>query len=214
MNSQVWTVVIMVIQNKKFPWRQAIALFLVFLVCTALWAQARQDRLADRVLRLHVLANSDTEADQALKLRVRDRVLAEVRPLLTGVTDAKEAEAVLSEHLPALSAAAAEEIARQGYAYPVAVTLEDVWFPTRYYDAAALPAGTYRALRVVIGSGEGHNWWCVVFPSLCLPAVSESALQAAGLSREDVALITEDSPCYVFRFKTIEWWECLKHSLS
>ena len=214
MNSQVWTVVFMVKQNKKFPWQQAIALFLAFLVCTALWAQAQQDRLADRVLRLHVLANSDTRADQDLKLRVRDRVLAEVRPLLTGVTDAAEAEAVLTEHLPTLTAAAAEEITRQGYAYPVTVTLEDVWFPTRTYDAAALPAGTYRALRVVIGSGEGHNWWCVVFPSLCLPAVSESSLQAAGLSGEDIALITGDSPCYVFRFKTLEWWEHLKHSLS
>ena len=202
----------MVIQNKKFPWRQALALFLAFLVCTALWAQARQDLLADKVLRLHVLANSDSEADQALKLRVRDRVLAEVRPLLAGVTDAEEAEAIIARRLPALTAAAEDEIRQQGYGYPVAVTLEDVWFPTRSYDAAALPAGTYRALRVVIGAGEGHNWWCVVYPSLCLPAVSETSLQAAGLSGEDIALITED--CYVFRFKTIEWWETFKHRLS
>ena len=214
MNSQAWTVVFMRIHNKQFPWRQALALFLAFLVCTALWAQAQQDRLADRVLRLHVLANSDTEADQALKLRVRDRVLAEVRPLLAGVTGAAEAEAVLTGQLPALTAAAGDEIVRQGYGYPVSVTLEDVWFPTRYYDAAALPAGTYRALRVVIGSGEGHNWWCVVFPSLCLPAVSERSLQAAGLSRQDAALITEADAGYVLRFKTVEWWETFKHALS
>ena len=214
MNSQVWTVLFMVIQNKKFPWRQALALFLAFLVCTALWAQARQDLLADKVLRLHVMANSDSEADQTLKLLVRDRVLAEVRPLLAGVTSAAEANAVLSACLPALTAAAADEIEKQGYTYPVTVTLEDVWFPTRTYDAAALPAGTYRALRVVIGSGAGHNWWCVVFPSLCLPAAGEASLQAAGLSGEDIALITEATPGYVFRFKTIEWWESLKHSLS
>ena len=200
--------------NKQFPWRQAIALFLVFLVCTALWAQAQQDLLADRILRLHVVANSDTEADQALKLKVRDRVLAEVRPLLADVTGAEEAEAVIAAQLPALTAAAEDELARQGCRYPVSVTLEDVWFPTRTYDAAALPSGTYRALRVVIGSGEGHNWWCVVFPSLCLPAVSETSLLAAGLSEDDIALLTEATPGYVFRFKTVEWWENLKHALS
>lgn len=200
--------------RQKFPWRQVLALFLVFLVCTALWAQAQQAALADKVIRLHVLANSDSEADQALKLAVRDRVLEEARPLLTGVTSAAEAEAVLNANLGRLSRAAQREVIRQGYAYPVAVTLEDVWFPTRTYAAAALPAGTYRALRVVIGAGAGRNWWCVVFPSLCLPAVSETSLQAAGLSDGEVSLITEASPSYVFRFKTVEWWETLKHKLS
>lgn len=86
------------------------------------------------------------------------------------------------------------------------VSLEDEWFPTRQYEGGALPAGTYQALRVVIGSGEGKNWWCVVFPSLCLPAVTESSVQAAGLSGQDYALITEESQPYVFKFKTLEWW--------
>ena len=200
--------------GNKFPWRQALALFLVFLVCTCLWAEAEQTALAEKVIRLHVLANSDSQADQALKLRVRDRVLAGARPLLAQASNAGEAEVLLSGQLSYLTALARQEVLRQGYDYPVDGTLEDVWFPTRAYDAAALPAGTYRALRVVIGSGEGHNWWCVVFPSLCLPAVSETALQAAGLSEGDVALITEDAPAYVFRFKTVEWWESLKHTLS
>ncbi len=200
--------------GNKFPWRQALALFLVFLVCTCLWAEAEQTALAEKVIRLHVLANSDSQADQALKLRVRDRVLAGARPLLAQASNAGEAEVLLSGQLSYLTALARQEVLRQGYDYPVDVTLEDVWFPTRAYDAAALPAGTYRALRVVIGSGEGHNWWCVVFPSLCLPAVSETALQAAGLSEGDVALITEDTPSYVLRFKTVEWWESLKHTLS
>ena len=198
----------------KFPWRQALALFLLFLCFTALWAQAQQTQLAEKVIRLHVLANSDSQADQALKLKVRDRVLAEARPLLADVENAVEAEAVLSENLPALTEAARREIKEQGYGYPVTVTLEDQWFPTRTYGTAALPAGTYRALRVTVGDGAGHNWWCVVFPSLCLPAVSETSLQAAGLSGEEIALITEESPRYVFRFKTIEWWETLKHTLS
>ena len=199
---------------KKLPWRQTLALFLLFLVFTALWAQAQQTDLAEKVLRLHVVANSDSEADQALKLRVRDRVLETARPLLTESKNAAEAEAVLSQNLPALTEAARREIRSRGSSAPVTITLEDAWFPTRTYGAAALPAGTYRALRVVIGAGEGHNWWCVVFPSLCLPAVSEASLQTAGLSEEDIALVTEESPRYMFRFKTIEWWGSLKHSLS
>lgn len=199
--------------RQELPWRQALALFLLFLVFTALWAQAQQTELAEKVVRLHVLANSDSSTDQALKLKVRDRVLETARPLLAGVSNAAEAEAVLAQNIPALTEAARREITARGRTDPVTVTLEDAWFPTRTYGAAALPAGTYRALRVVIGVGEGHNWWCVVFPSLCLPAVSESSLQTAGLSGEDIALLTEESPRYVFRFKTIEWWESLKHSL-
>ncbi len=202
------------ILRQRFPWRQTLALFLLFFVFTELWAEARQVRLAEKVIRLHVLANSDSAADQALKLKVRDRVLAEARPMLTGVKTAAEAEAVLSERLPALTEAARREIAEEGGSFPVTVSLTDQWFPTRTYGTAALPAGTYRSLRVVIGAGEGHNWWCVVFPALCLPAVSETSLQAAGLSGEDIALLTEESPRYVFRFKTIEWWESLKHTLS
>ena len=202
------------ILRQRFPWRQTLALFLLFFVFTALWAEARQVRLAEKVIRLHVLANSDSAADQALKLKVRDRVLAEARPMLTGVKTAAEAEAVLSERLPALTEAARREIAEEGGSFPVTVSLTDQWFPARTYGTAALPAGTYRSLRVVIGAGEGHNWWCVVFPALCLPAVSETSLQAAGLSGEDIALLTEESPRYVFRFKIIEWWESLKHTLS
>ena len=200
--------------RQKLPWRQALALFLLFLVFTALWAQAQQTDLAEKVLRLHVVASSDTAADQALKLKVRDRVLETARPLLTESKNAAEAEAVLTENLPALTEAAQREVRSRGCSDAVTVTLEDAWFPTRTYGTVALPAGTYRALRVVIGAGEGHNWWCVVFPSLCLPAVSETSLRTAGLSGEDIALLTEESPRYVFRFKTIEWWEELKHSLS
>jgi len=200
--------------RQMFPWRQALALFLLFLVFTALWAQAQQVSLSEKVLRLHVVANSDSAADQAMKLKVRDRVLETARPLLADVKNAAEAEAILSRNLPGLTEAARREINAHGSSAPVRITLEDAWFPTRTYGTAALPAGTYRALRVVIGSGEGHNWWCVVFPSLCLPAVSETNLQTAGMSDEDIALVTEESPRYVFRFKTIEWFEELKHSLS
>ena len=198
----------------NLPWRQILILFAAMLLCTALWAEARQDLLAGHVIRLHVLANSDAEEDQALKLHVRDQVLRETRSLLRDARESGEAAALLEKNLDQLTETARREIAARGYDYPVRVTLEETWFPTRVYQSAALPAGTYEALRVVIGTGEGRNWWCVVFPSLCLPAVSEASLQADGFSKADAALITEATPGCVFRFKTVEWWETFKHMLS
>ena len=110
---------------------------------------------------------------------------------------------------------AAEEIAAAGYDYPVTAELTDTTFPTREYDGFTLPAGEYLALRIVIGEGAGQNWWCVVFPPLCTTAsadVPASAL-AAGLTQEDVNLITEE-PGYVLKFKTVELWERLRAALE
>ena len=188
----------------SFPWRRVVALFFACLVCTALWAEAAQSQLADKVIRLHVLANSDSQADQALKRYVRDQVLAQTTPLLEGVTSAPEAEAILQANLGLLTQTAQVAIAAQGYDYSVSV-------PTRQYQDVALPAGNYQALRVLIGEAEGHNWWCVIFPSLCLPAVSEDSLAAAGLSQQDYALIQEETPAYTFQFHVVEWWEGFKH---
>ena len=174
-----------------------------------------QDQLADKVVRLHVLANSDSEEDQSLKLRVRDRVLERATELLEQSADRQEAEALLRGNLLELENLAAEEIAAAGYDYPVTAELTDTTFPTREYDGFTLPAGEYLALRIVIGEGAGQNWWCVVFPPLCTTAsadVPASAL-AAGLTQEDVNLITEE-PGYVLKFKTVELWERLRAALE
>lgn len=174
-----------------------------------------QDQLADKVVRLHVLANSDSEEDQALKLRVRDRVLERATELLEQSADRQEAEALLRGNLLELENLAAEEIAAAGYDYPVTAELTDTTFPTREYDGFTLPAGEYLALRIVIGEGAGQNWWCVVFPPLCTTALADvpaSAL-AAGLTQEDVNLITEE-PGYVLKFKTVELWERLRAALE
>lgn len=196
-----------------FPWRRAAALLAAFLVCTTLWAEAAQTQLAGHVIRLHVLANSDSAADQALKLQVRDAVLAHTNTLLARTSNAGEATRVLEENLSELTQTARQEIAARGSAYPVAVRLEETWFPTRTYENVSLPAGNYLALRVLIGEAAGKNWWCVVFPSLCLSAVSETSLQAAGLSRGEYALIQEDEDSYQIRFKAVEWWQMCKHWL-
>ena len=183
----------------------------VFLTSGAL-ALRTQDELADKVVRLHVLANSDSEEDQALKLRVRDAVLEQATAILEQSADRREAESRLRGQLLELERIAAKEIAAEGYDYPVTVNLENTDFPTKEYDGFTLPAGEYLALRVIIGEGQGRNWWCVVFPPLCTAAsadVPASAL-AAGFSEEEVRLITEESQGYVLKFKAVEWWETLK----
>lgn len=176
----------------------------------------RQQALADRVVRLHILANSDSEEDQALKLQVRDRVLDRAAEILTESADRAAAERALRAALPELESLAADEIALRGYDYPVTAELADTAFPTREYDGFALPAGRYLALRLVIGAGEGHNWWCVVFPPLCTAVSSDLAqtAMAAGLTEDDVQLITESESGYVLKFKSIELWESLRARLA
>lgn len=176
----------------------------------------RQQVLADRVVRLHILANSDSEEDQALKLRVRDRLLERATEILEASEDRASAEKALRAALPELQTLAAEEIATEGYTYAVTAELEETTFPTREYEDFTLPAGDYLALRVLIGEGAGRNWWCVVFPPLCTASTTSLAQTAmsAGLSDDDVKLITEDGGGYAIKFKSIELWEALKEKLS
>lgn len=193
-------------------WELALLLAVWALLLTGLWLDREQNELSERVLRLHVLANSDASEDQALKLQVRDRILTEVEALLPPDADRTQAEAVLTENLERLAQAGAETVAQAGYDYAVTASLEDAWFPTKEYGSFALPAGEYRALRVMIGEGGGRNWWCVVFPPLCLSSVSETAdLAQAGLTEQQTALITGESEGYVVKFKAIELWEQLQH---
>ena len=200
-------------ENRRLrPWEIALmigaALFLIF----GALALQTQTQLADRVVRLHVLANSDSEEDQALKLLVRDAVLDRAEALLTQSDDRAEAEALLREHLADFAQVAAAVITAEGYDYPVSVELEDTQFPTREYEGFTLPAGEYLALRVLIGAAEGQNWWCVVFPPLCTTAAAEvpAAALEGGLSEDQVGLITEENTGYVVKFKVVEWWEQLR----
>lgn len=195
--------------HKLRRWESAL---LIGLACAMLWASAlgaEQDALADQVVRLHVVANSDSESDQALKLQVRDAVLAAATPALTGL-DRQEALETLEARLPDLADAAAKVVGEEGYDYPVTVSLQEERFPTKRYEDFALPAGEYTALRVQIGSGGGHNWWCVVFPPLCMGSVEETA----QLDDRDRALVTGETEGYIVKFKAIEIWENLKARFS
>ena len=140
--------------------------------------------LREELIRLHVVADSDSQEDQALKLQVRDAVLLSIREGMAQAGDAQAARDYLLENLPKIQAAAKDCLQRLGCDDSVSVTLCKEDFPRRLYDTFALPAGIYEALRVTIGEGRGHNWWCVAFPSLCVPAVSrdmEAVAADAGL---------------------------------
>lgn len=195
---------------KLHLWEAALLLAFGLTLTAGVWASASESALADKVLRLHVVANSDSEHDQARKLLVRDAVLAEASRLLGGADDRREAEAALVPHLDQLARAGEEALARTGRAESVTVTLADQWFPTKEYDGFSLPAGQYRALNVTIGAGQGQNWWCVVFPPLCLASVAEESVESAAegvLSEDQIALITGQDGGYVLKFRLIEWWQ-------
>ena len=174
---------------------------------------AQCEDIPEHVLRLHVLANSDSQEDQTLKLQVRDRILQESAGMLDGVRNKEEAEQRIRETLPALQRAAEDEIEQRGYTYPVTVELEQTYFPTREYEQVTLPAGTYEALRVCIGAAEGHNWWCVIFPPMCLPAAEEPQELADVLDAQQLQIV-EGQNRYVIKFKALEYYEQIKAWLA
>lgn len=170
--------------------------------------------LYDNVIRLHVLANSDSEGDQALKLTVRDAVLEKTQTLLQNVDSKEEAEAVLRANLKELEAVAVSTLRQAGAENGVTVTLTKEDYPTKQYESLAFPAGEYLSLRVMIGEAKGQNWWCVLFPPLCLSGATKQDTEAvclsAGLSGEQYRVIADtDSTTYKMRFKILEVAEAI-----
>ena len=135
--------------------------------------------LRDEIMRLHVVADSDSAEDQAIKLRVRDAVLETISEDLKNVADMDQARAYIRENLPKIQKAANDCLEALGCQDRAVAVLQEEVFDTRYYDTFSLPAGIYEALRITIGSGEGQNWWCVAFPTLCTPATAEGFEEAA-----------------------------------
>lgn len=153
----------------------AVALGLLFAILISNFTTFAEecDEIRHSVVRLHILANSDSDSDQTLKLAVRDAILAGTEELFTAPRTKEEAEALAGSHLGEIEAIAQDEIARQGYNYDVSARVVNRFFDTRHYDGFTMPAGRYDAVQVEIGSGDGKNWWCVMFPPMCIPAASE-----------------------------------------
>lgn len=188
-----------------------IAVTLTFFLGITSFAAETED-ISNEVLRLHILANSDSEKDQALKLKVRDRILEEGYEVFSGADNAKQAEKQILENSDALLATAREVVKEEGYDYDVTLKITDASFPTRTYDDITLPAGEYRAVQVVIGEGEGKNWWCVMFPALCLPGASDTSLDAV-LTDDEIELVESD-PELDIRFKVLDVFESFRAKLA
>ena len=183
--------------------------FLLAVIISFCGFETECQTIRTKVLRLHVIAVSDSEEDQALKLKVRDSVLRCSQDILSGETQKGTAERRIAANLDALRIAAEEEIKKNGYDCPVRVELTKADFPTRTYENVTLPAGQYNAVRVVIGNGEGKNWWCVMFPPLCLSAAKKQTGLSDVLNKDELAL-TQSDPKYEIRFWIVEKLEKLK----
>jgi stage II sporulation protein R len=189
----------------------ATLLLCAVLLFVGLFPVHGEGEIYDTVVRLHVLADSDSEEDQARKLRVRDAVLEVTSPLLRGCSTQDEARALIEANVGAIQAAAEAVLAAEGCGDRVEIRLGEETYPTRDYDGMCFPSGSYLSLRVCIGAAEGQNWWCCLFPPICLgsttvsPEDAEDAFIAVGLTPSQYKIITDSKqPVYKVRFKLLE----------
>ena len=197
--------------NKRKTFTLSIATALIFSVLLSLSGfDANCHEIENEVLRLHVIANSDEENDQALKLKVRDEVLRMEAELWKTAENKTQAMAIVKEHIDEIEDAAKGIVRENGYNYPVSVTLTNCYFPTREYEKFTLPAGNYDALRITIGDAKGKNWWCVLFPEICLG----TATDFSGVLSEESENIVSNPSDFKVKFKVVELYRGVKEKIS
>ena len=184
-------------------------------ICSVFWSFADFDasceELRHNVLRLHIVANSDSEADQTLKLKIRDAVLKESDTLFQNSTDLQSAINEAQKNLEIYEKIANEVIAETGKTYTATAKIGKAFFDTRVYEDFTLPSGEYKSLIINIGEAKGKNWWCVIFPSVCVPTDKTASLgDSVGKKGTHIA---ENSENYIIRFKTVEIYEKIKRKL-
>ena len=193
--------------KKLLVFEKALLIALSITLVAAAWAQKKQTEISSKLIRLHVLAVSDDAHEQEIKLRVRDAVTDYLAPVLEAAESSSDARKIIAENMEGIENAA--KSASQGRS--VTLTLSREYYPTREYEAFTLPAGEYESLRVILGEGQGHNWWCVVFPPLCLN-LSDSEELREVMDGDEYGIITEQSG-YVLRFRILELWGKLAEKL-
>lgn len=164
--------------------------------------------IRENTLRLHILANSDSPADQALKLKIRDAVLSHSGELFSGCDTRQKMVSAAQEQLSDIQRIAEQTAMHNGYDLPVTVSVTDMFFETRRYDNVLLPAGTYTAVRIELGEAAGKNWWCVLYPPLCVSA-AQTGFTEEEAQISDSLLQQEEIPRYRVRLAVVEWWESL-----
>lgn len=165
------------------------------------------EEISEKVLRLHILADSDSEEDQQLKLKVRDAILEESESLFSTSQNKADAMKIIVKNKERIERLAKETLQANGCTDSVTAELTEVYFNTRTYGEITMPAGYYDALQVKIGSGEGKNWWCVLFPAMCVPSATSVQMEDV-LTAEEMNVLEEDG--YAVRFKIVEWYEAFR----
>lgn len=166
------------------------------------------DEIRGSCLRLHILANSDSVSDQNLKLKVRDKILSDSSELFITAANKSQAMADVRKNLDKIKEIAQKEVYSEGYNYPVNVELVNMYFTTKTYGDVTLPAGDYDAVRVLIGTAKGHNWWCVMFPPLCLPSAEGTVKLDKVLSKNQTSIVKGNKkPQIQIKFKVVEIYE-------
>ncbi len=189
-----------------------LVLFTAAVLCLCMFCSfmpTPQDfEIYENTVRLHVLANSDSDHDQKVKLLVRDAVLCEMECLLANAESYENANTILAENLEHLRAVCNETLASLGESARATIMLSKENYPTRHYEAMSLPAGTYQSLQIYIGEAKGQNFWCVLYPTLCVsPAKAEAELIKTGFSADQIEIITGgESPKYKIKFKILEFF--------
>lgn len=190
-----------------------VPIFLVILLITSYIVPfvETSDKISNEVFRLHILANSDTEEDQNLKLKVRDEILKSSQNLFLNCTSLEDVINVSTKNVDYFKSIAEKCIKDNGYNYNVNVYVDKEYFNTREYEKITLPSGIYNALKIEIGTAKGHNWWCVMFPAICLSAVSDEEIYEI-LDDDEIKLINSNEK-YEIRFKIVEIYAKIKDSI-
>ena len=189
--------------------KSACIAFVLVVIYSLIPFQAQCGNISNDVFRLHILANSDSEYDQSVKLKVRDRVLEYSKSLFESAKTKEEAESLISQNLDNITRVAQNELKHLGCDQNVKAEIKKMYFTTRYYDSYTLPSGMYDALRITIGSGKGHNWWCVMYPAICVSAAAEQDEKAKQALDDDEYEIIKNEK-YSYKFKVVELFEMMK----
>ena len=197
--------------NKKL--KIFVPLFLVFVFMFSYIAPfiETSENISDQVFRLHILANSDSAEDQQLKLKVRDEILKKGETVFSSSNSLEETIELCKNNIALFQQTAEQCLKDNGSDYDVKVYVDKEYFNTREYDDITLPSGIYNALKIEIGQGKGHNWWCVMFPAICLSSVTDDELNKY-LSEDEQKLVNSDSK-YEVRFKIVEIYEKVKSKI-
>lgn len=203
--------------SKEFFQRDFVIALLAALLFSMIFSLAgfeeKCNDLKQNILRLHIIANSDSEEDQAIKLKIRDEILKKSNGIFETAGNKEAAIKLVNENSDFLKKVAEEVLQREGKTQPVSISVGKTYFDTRVYDNFTLPAGEYEAVKVLIGKAEGKNWWCVMFPSMCVPAAKKEHNLTEAVDKKS-AEIAENAPRYEMRFKIVEWYETVKNKLK